>query len=123
MDTLNEIIQNAPELWAAMGVLFGSVILLLVGIAGIFLAGTKAWVYGRLLVAEVRGHRQAILEAVDEPTDRIPQQIAALTPWEGDTPLMWSTAMRTALEFVFNQLEASRAEAIPTPERETLSDA
>lgn len=94
---LNDILNNAPELWGVIGVFIGTLVLVLGGLAVTAFAGTKALEYGKELWAEIRGQRARIYGAVDQATDTIPQQIASLTPWNDD-PAMWSAIFKAAVE-------------------------
>ncbi len=91
------LLNNAPELWGAIGVIIGTLVIIFAGVGVTALTGTKALEYGKMLFAEIKGQRKVIYGAIDEATDTIPQQVAALTPWDDD-PAMLSAMLKAMVE-------------------------
>jgi hypothetical protein len=98
---IETLLNNAPELWAFIGVIIGTLVLVIGGFAVTALAGTKMLEYGKMFWAEVKGQRAKIYSAVDEASDTIPQEIAKLTPFP-DSPEMWSAMLKAAVEVVLS---------------------
>lgn len=106
---MENLINNAPELWAAIGVIFGTVVVALAGIAVTALAGTKALVYGKLLWAEIRGKRAEIIGAIDDPTDKVITELNAVT---GIPVVPLSDALEAALRVVLDYRDKPPQETV-----------
>lgn len=99
----NDVISQTPEFWQAMGLIFGTVILLGAGVAASALAGTKALEYLKLLWAEIRGRRADIIGAVDDATDKIPVELGELTHIP---PAVWSDILEALIKVVVQERTA-----------------